>query len=228
MAALYDGRKFLVERFALASTPAISLTREAQRDSETKALVAGVTEGVQGFAPLAFVGPELDQVSDIVGGNKLKDKSFLLDRVENNFTTDQYSVVHFATHGTFSSDFRKSYLLTYDDKLTMGRLEGVLNQQNGLDLLVLSACQTAAGDDRAALGLAGVAIQAGAATALASLWSISDEGTARLIPEFYRNIYEKGMSKAHGLQEAQIRLLKDPRFEHPVFWAPYLLIGNWT
>ena len=67
-----------------------------------------------------------------------------------------------------------------------------------------------------------------AATALATLWSISDEGTSRLIPEFYRNIYEKGMSKAVGLQEAQVRLLKDPRFQHPVFWAPYLLIGNWT
>jgi len=226
MAALYDGEQFLIERYALASTPAISLTR-ANIDRERNALIGGITEGVQGFSPLSFVGPELEQVSQILQGPKLQDRSFGLANIQSKFSEADYSVVHFATHGLFSSDFRNSFLLAHDDKFTMSRLEQALGGQQGLDLLVLSACETAAGDDRAALGLAGVAIQAGAESALASLWSISDEGTAELIPVFYEHLYSGGKSKAESLRLAQIKLLRDPRFDHPVFWAPYILIGNW-
>ncbi len=227
MAALFDGSQFLIERYALASTPAINLTRSVGGMASSNALVGGVTEAVQGFAPLEYVKPELDNVSEILESPTLSDASFLLRNIEENFSSSEFSVVHFATHGQFSSDFRKSFILTYDDRLTIGHLEEVLRQQGALDLLVLSACQTAAGDDRAALGLAGVAIQAGAESALASLWSISDEGTATLIPEFYNQLYINGLTKAESLQRAQIKLLKNPRFDHPVFWAPYLLIGGW-
>ena len=196
-------------------------------EREKNALIGGVTEGVQGFYPLSFVGPELEQVSQILQGPKLQDQTFALANIQSKFSESDYSVVHFATHGLFSSDFRKSFLLAHDDKFTMSRLEQALSGQQGLDLLVLSACETAAGDDRAALGLAGVAIQAGAESALASLWSISDEGTAELIPIFYENLYSEGKSKAESLRQAQLKLLRDPRFDHPVFWAPYILIGNW-
>jgi CHAT domain-containing protein len=96
-----------------------------------------------------------------------------------------------------------------------------------LDLLVLSACSTAAGDDRAALGLAGVAIQSGAKSALASLWSISDEATASLMVSFYKSRKAGGETKARSLQTAQLALLRSPTYSHPSYWAPYLLIGNW-
>ncbi len=227
-AAFYDGESFLIERFALAATPAIRLTKASIEKQKISALIGGITHGVQGFSPLSFVGPELDEVASILDHPKMKNETFKFDQVEASFDNNQFSVVHFATHGTFSSDFRKSYILTYDDKLTMGRLEDALGDQTGLDMLVLSACETAAGDERAALGLAGVAIQAGASSALASLWAISDEGTASLIPTFYEGLYNDDLSKAKSLQRAQIKLLRDPQFNHPVFWAPYLLIGNWN
>jgi CHAT domain-containing protein len=97
-----------------------------------------------------------------------------------------------------------------------------------VELLVLSACQTASGDDRAALGLAGVAVKAGARSVLASLWFVNDQSTAALISELYRQLRESpSVSKARALQAAQIKMLNDRRYRHPCYWAPYLIIGNW-
>jgi CHAT domain-containing protein len=94
--------------------------------------------------------------------------------------------------------------------------------------LVLSACQTAAGDDRAALGLAGVAIKAGARSALATLWFVNDQSTSLLITEMYGQMRENpSISKARALQAAQVKLLSDRRYRHPCYWSPYLIIGNW-
>jgi CHAT domain-containing protein len=92
---------------------------------------------------------------------------------------------------------------------------------------VLSACQTAVGDERAALGLAGVAVKAGARSALASLWFINDESTALLVAEFYRQLALPANDKADALRGAQLTLLNDERYRHPAYWAPFLLIGNW-
>ncbi len=97
-----------------------------------------------------------------------------------------------------------------------------------MELLTLSACQTAAGDDRAALGLAGIAVKAGARSALASLWFVNDESSSMLIGSFYTNLHdEAGISKAKALQQAQVKLLNDPRYGHPCYWAPFQIIGNW-
>ena len=84
-----------------------------------------------------------------------------------------------------------------------------------------------AGDDRAALGLAGVAIKAGARSALASLWFVNDQSSTLLVTEFYRHLRQPGVTKARALQQAQLKMIGDNRFSHPGYWAPYLLIGNW-
>ncbi len=96
-----------------------------------------------------------------------------------------------------------------------------------LELLTLSACQTAAGDDRAALGLAGIAIKAGARSALASLWFINDKSSTILVSEFYRQLQTTMVSRARALQQAQLKLLDHPVYDHPVYWSPFLLINNW-
>jgi CHAT domain-containing protein len=96
-----------------------------------------------------------------------------------------------------------------------------------VELLTLSACRTAAGDERAALGLAGIAVKAGARSALATLWYINDQASSEMVAEFYRRLAEPDMSKARALQEAQRTLMRDPRYRHPGFWSPFLLIGNW-
>jgi CHAT domain-containing protein len=113
----------------------------------------------------------------------------------------------------------------------MNRLESSIGlrryQEDAVELLVLSACQTAAGDDRAALGLAGVALKAGARSALATLWFINDASTSELMTDFYRNLKMKGITKAQALQKAQIKMLSKEGYQHPAYWAPFLLIGNW-
>jgi CHAT domain-containing protein len=91
----------------------------------------------------------------------------------------------------------------------------------------LSACQTAAGDDRAALGLAGIAIKAGAQSAVATLWLINDAAAAEMMPAFYTALATPGMTKAKAMQKAQVTLLADSRFAHPSYWAAFMLIGNW-
>jgi CHAT domain-containing protein len=96
-----------------------------------------------------------------------------------------------------------------------------------IELLFLSACQTAMGDERAALGLGGVAVKAGARSALATLWHINDQASSLLVTEFYRQLAQPGTSKAQALRRAQLWMLTDLRYRHPGYWSPFLLIGNW-
>jgi len=231
MSALYDGRQFLIQRFAIATTPAIQLTQRAESaPPQENLLVGGLTKGVQGFSELPSVANELKTVESMYPGYAIQDEDFQLKTVEVELASQTFTAAHFATHGEFSSDHRKSFLLTYDDKLTMGRLQEALQRrgdQAPLDLLVLSACKTAAGDDRAALGLAGVAVQSGAKSVLASLWYVSDTATAELVESFYRGLKIEGTSKAESLRQAQVELLEQAQFRHPSYWAPYLMIGNW-
>lgn len=113
----------------------------------------------------------------------------------------------------------------------MDRLEQVLGyglaRDKPVELLTLSACQTAVGDDRAALGLAGVAVKAGARSALASLWFVDDSATSALMVKFYEFLRKPGTSKAEALQQAQLDLLSQRLFRHPAYWAAFLMIGNW-
>ena len=232
MSALHDGRQFLVEKYALATTPGISLTStQAIQRLDVEVLANGITEAVQGFAALPNVAEELRGIGVLYPTRLNQDNNFQLSSVERSMSEGQYSIVHIATHGQFDSDHRNSFLLTYDDKMTMNRLENVLNlrryQEEQIELLVLSACQTAAGDDRAALGMAGVALKAGAKSALATLWFINDASTSDLMQDFYRNLKTNGMTKAEALRQAQIKMLANPEQSHPAHWAPFLLIGNW-
>lgn len=140
--------------------------------------------------------------------------------------------MHIASHGQFDRNPNNTFLLTYDDKLTLDKLQSLLGfsqiRENSVELLTLSACQTAVGDERAALGLAGVAIKAGAKSALASLWFVNDESTSQLIVEFYRNLLNQPQwSRAKALQQAQQKLAATLAYQHPAYWAPFLLIGNW-
>jgi CHAT domain-containing protein len=139
--------------------------------------------------------------------------------------------VHIATHGKFERYPEDSFLLTFDDKLNMDQLNQLIGlyrfRDEPLELLTLSACETAAGDDRAALGLAGLAIKAGARSALATLWFINDEASSVLVAEFYRQLLDPTISKAVALQRAQMKLIQDPAYRHPTYWAPFLLLNNW-
>ncbi len=237
MAALHDGTKFLIERYAIAVTPGLTLMEPKPLKRENARLMAaGLTKAVtregQQFAALPNVTAEIANLQKLYGGMPLMDQAFSEGSVEKAVGDQPVSMVHIASHGEFSGDVRKTFVLTYDGTITLDGLERLLRpsqlRDQPIELLTLSACQTAAGDDRAALGLAGIAIKAGARAALATLWSVNDAASTKLISDFYGTLrHEPGVSKAKALQRAQIHLLADAPTSHPCLWAPYLIIGNW-
>jgi CHAT domain-containing protein len=162
---------------------------------------------------------------------QLLNENFVVQKMENQLKNEDYNIVHIASHGLVESNVKNTFVLAFDQKITMDRLAELVGlfrfRKAPLELLTLSACETAAGDDRAALGLAGVAVKAGARSALATLWFIDDAVTSDLIGEFYKQLQNPTLSKAQALQKAQVKILKDPRYQHPNFWAPFLLINNW-
>ena len=231
LSVLHDGERFLVERYALATTPGLSLVGVATAEPITRVLLNGITAPVQGFPPLPFVAEELESIQSTFPSRTYSNEAFVTATLEREIVAGGYSIVHMATHARFEADYRRSFLLAFDDVITMDRLEDVMGSQRftdrPVDLLVLSACQTAVGDERAALGLAGVAVKAGARSALASLWFINDESTALLVAEFYRQLAQPANDKADALRGAQLLLMNDERYRHPAYWAPFLMIGNW-
>jgi CHAT domain-containing protein len=232
MAALQDGRQFLVEKYATAITPGLNLIDPTPiRRENIKILAAGVTEASQGFPPLPEVAFELQNISKIFLSKLLLNQDFLVSNMETELKKEEFNIVHIASHGQFQGDVNETFVLAFDDKLTMDTLDkyaGFLQfRQTPLDLLALSACESAAGDDMAALGMAGVAVKAGARSALATLWFINDMASSLLIKEFYHQISNPSVSRAKALQQAQLSLAKDPRFDHPGYWSPFLLINNW-
>ena len=233
MAALHDGKQYLVEKYALAITPGLNLTdpRPINRKA-TKVLAVGVTEPVQGFPPLPYVEAELEAVKKVFPNDtELINGQFRLGTLEKELKEEPFTIVHIATHAQFGGDVQNTFLLTFDSKLTIGRLDEIVGvfkyRTEPLDVLTLSACETAEGDDRAALGLAGVAVKAGARSAVATLWNVDDQAAADLIAEFYRQLQEPSVSRATALRRAQVKILTDPRYEHASLWSPFLLINNW-
>jgi CHAT domain-containing protein len=232
MAALHDGGQFLIEKFAVATTPGLNLTDPKPIDrNKVRLLSSGLTRAVQGFPSLPFVEEEINAIRTLYQGDQLMNAEFSTPRLEQELRDRPYGILHIATHGWFASDTTQSYLLTYNGKLSIDELDRLIGlfryRKDPLELLTLSACQTGTGDDRSALGLAGVAIKAGARSALATLWFINDEASATLVSEFYRELRNPKLSKAQALQHAQQKLLADPVYEHPAYWSPFLLLNNW-
>lgn len=243
MTALYDGSKFLVQNYAVAMTPSLGLTDLAAAErQQLRALAVGLTQPTTvndiPFATLNYVEAELDAIQALLPRSlELKDESFTLTQFEQALTANTYPIIHIATHGKFSAEAENAFLVTGDNltqtepKLTLTVLDDLIRQKSSrtpVELLVLSACQTATGDDRAALGLAGIAAQAGAKRVLASLWSINDQATTRLIEQFYQGLLNQNLTQAQALQTAQQALINSgERAAHPGYWSAFVLIGNW-
>ena len=232
MAALHDGSTFLINKFAVALTPGITLTDPRPLNREkVRFLAMGLTKAVQGFPSLPYVAEEVETIRSLYSADQLMNQDFRAGRLEQELRDGRYGILHIATHGKFSTSVNDSFLLTFDEKMTMSTLDQLIGlfrfREDPLELLTLSACQTGVGDDRAALGLAGVAIKAGARSALATLWFINDEASAELVSEFYRQLRDPKLSKAQALQIAQQKLLADRVYEHPAYWSPFLLLNNW-
>ena len=231
-AALHDGDQFLIDKYAIATTPGLNLTdpQPLQREN-LNVLAVGLSESVQGFPPLPHVGSELDSIHGLYRGEQLIDHEFTDPALERVVKENQFNIVHIASHGQFKSESENTFILMFDNKLSVERLNQLVGQfkyrDKPLELLTLSACETAAGDDRAALGLAGIAIRAGARSALGTLWLINDKASSLIVTEFYQQLKNPSNSRAAALQRAQLECIDDKRYSHPYYWSPFLLVNNW-
>lgn len=239
MSALHNGQQYLIQQYAIATTPSLQLTAPKPLNKKSlKAMILGLTQsskiGDQYFDALEYVDQEIQQISALIpGSQQLRNEEFTHDRMLQEMIDRTYPIVHIATHAEFGPEPEDTFLvLGNNQKLAINDFDRLVRSVAGprdvIELLTLTACQTAAGDERAALGLAGVAIQAGAKSVLASLWSINDEATAQISARFYQELLNSDLSKAEALRAAQIELItKGGKFAYPTYWAPFILIGNW-
>lgn len=233
IASLYDGKEYLIEKYNLALTPGLQLLTSRSLTSDTlKTVAGGLTKSRQGFSALPNVQREISEIASLIPSEILLDRDFTRDRFKAQVATQPYPIVHLATHGQFSSRSEDTFLLTWDERINVQDLDQLLQtrdftEDTPIELLILSACQTAAGDNQAALGLAGVALRSGARSTLATLWSVRDDSTAELMTQFYQALKTPGTTKAKALRQAQLKLLQNPKYQHPFYWSAFVLVGNW-
>ncbi len=242
MGVLYDSKQqeYLIQKqYALVLLPSFQVFELQTTPTALKVLGAGISEELQ-VENKSFVGlnvtEELANIQNSIPSSILLNSEFTQPNIQKNLDTGDFSVVHLATHGNFSSNPEETYIVVYDSDAANGsllkarELDKLLRQsdkQKPIELLVLSACETAEGDERATLGLAGLAIRAGARSTLATLWQVSDQSTIKLMERFYQELSIPGTSKAMALHRAQQALLNDPNYQTPYYWSPYVLVGNW-
>ena len=237
MSALHDGEKYLLEDYSIALTPGLQLLApQSLQQQPLVALVGGLSKSRGGYEALPNVTLEVETVRITTSNSKvLINEQFTNPAFQNKVSGVPFPIVHLATHGKFGSTAEETFIVTWDGKVNVNDLStslktAELSQDNSLELLVLSACETAAGDDRSALGLAGVAVRSGAKSTIATLWKVNDESSTALMSAFYEQLVktkETGISKAEALRRAQIKILKESKYASPYYWGAYVLLGNW-
>lgn len=235
MAALYDGEQYAIEKYNIALTPGLQLLPSQNLETKKlKAVVAGVSESNQGFSALPGVREEVTNISEQFASRLLLDQDFTDANLQQQLQKTDAPIVHLATHGQFSSDPEDTFIITWNDRIQVNEFANLLrNREAGkikpIELMVLSACQTASGDTKAALGMAGIAVRSGARSTLATLWSVKDQSTTLLMNEFYQDLVqsESSINKAESLRQAQLALINSEDFSHPFYWSPFVLVGNW-
>jgi CHAT domain-containing protein/predicted negative regulator of RcsB-dependent stress response len=236
MGVLNDGEDFLIEKYNLAIAPGLQLLQpnaspSSDRFQDLKVFLGGLSDARNNFPALPNVQVEITDLATVVETpSVLLNEQFTQQNVAEKLRDYPASVVHLATHGQFSSDAEKTFLLAWDGQINVKTLDQVLKERltaTPLELLVLSACQTAQGDEQAILGLAGMAVRSGAQSTLGTLWPINDRSTAEWMVQFYQNL-AAGQEKAEALRNAQLSFLNSPNYDHPYYWAPFILVGQWN
>ncbi|WP_392478428.1 CHAT domain-containing protein [Nostoc sp. C110] len=257
MAALHDGKGFLVEKYSIGLMPSISLTNTLYKDiKKSQILALGVSQSTQGQEPLPAVPLELSTlVSKLWQGKLLLDKQATLENLKTIRRQQPFGIIHMATHADFTTGaLSNSYIQLWEDKLRLNQLRQLRLNEPEVEMLVLSACRTALGDEESELGFAGLAVLAGVKTSVASLWSVNDAGTAALMTKFYQNLRTAPI-KAEALRQAQVAMAKgqiyvkngqleglgvlgnlslptnsadegEQLLTHPYYWSGFTMVGN--
>ncbi|MGB7439980.1 MAG: CHAT domain-containing protein [Coleofasciculaceae cyanobacterium] len=233
MAALYDGKQYLIEKYSIALTPSLQLLEpRSLKQVQLQSLIGGLSKARSGFSPLPSVAQEIKQISSKIPSQVLLNEQFTRAALEDQINNSSVAVVHLATHGRFSSNPEDTFLLAWDERLNVNTLSQLLKtreqtNKQPIEFLVLSSCQTATGDKRAALGLAGLAVRSGVRSTIATLWYVDDQSTAEIMVKLYHNLLQTDSNRAEALRQAQLSLLKQEKYQHPYYWASIVLIGNW-
>ncbi|MEM8613548.1 MAG: CHAT domain-containing protein [Cyanobacteria bacterium P01_H01_bin.105] len=231
--ALHDGNQYLIEKYSVAISSGLQLLEtQSLEPDQLSLLLGGLTESRQGFSALPAASFEVEQIMAQVPAKLLLNQNFTQVNLQTQIPQVASSIVHIITHGQFSSSQEDTFILAWDKKIKTEDLSKIiqtrqLSTTGPIELLVLSACQTAASDKRAGLGLAGLALRSGARSTLASLWSVDDQSTAELMIKFYNALSLSKTTKADALRQAQLALLQQKSYQHPFFWAAFVIVGNW-
>jgi len=259
MAALHDGEQFLVEKYSLGTIPSVSLTNSTYETLKNSQVLGMGASQFQSLRPLPAVPVELEVITQqLWSGKPFLNEQFTLNNLKTHSRSQPFEIVHLATHADFQSgDASNSYIQLWDTQLRFDQIRqmGWYNPPQ-VELLVLSACNTAVGDVEVELGFAGLAVQAGVKSALASLWLVNDEGTLALMSGFYEQLSKPEVTiKAEALRRAQIAMLQgkirlengklqgleqlgeiplppdmaargNQKLSHPYYWAAFTMIGS--
>lgn len=230
-AALHDGQRFLVERYAVATSPGLTvLSGSPGARPAPKLLLAGLSKPRGGYEALPGVEQEVRGLHAQFDSLLLLDEDFKVAPFSQRLAEGGYGAVHIASHGEFEGEAGKTYVMAYDGDIRLDDLEALLKSSRrsaeGLDLLAFSACQTAAGNDRAPLGFSGMAIRARARSVVGTLWQVNDQAAQAIMAAFYRHWLAEGLGKAEALRRAQLEGLRGPGMQHPFYWSPFILVGD--
>ena len=252
-AALHDGQQFLIEKYSVSIMPSLSITNTDYVDLRGANVLAMGASQFANQDPLPAVPIELETItSKLWQGDAFLNETFTIDTLKQQRSQQAFEIVHFATHGEFSGAPNNSFIQFWQDKVQLNEMNQLELGDGRTHLLVLSACRTAFGDEQAELGFAGLAVQAGVASALGSLWSVSDQGTLGLMTGFYAKL-ETEKTKVGALRKAQLEMLlgkikvEDNQLitsdltiplppelfqestvdlSHPYYWSSFTLVGN--
>ncbi len=257
LSALNDGESFIVEQFAIVTLPSLAMHNAVREHGEKQArtLLAGLSkpdgaaidqlpdylleklsnekmqrEELIEELSLPSVEKEISTVAEQDKSTTLLNDQFTVSALKSDIETGQYNKVHIASHGYFGRNAKESFIMAYDQNLSLldfkSSLEADSLKLEPIELLTLSACKTAEGDDRMLLGFSGLAVKSNVLSAVGSLWSINDDATMEFMKLFYDGL-NRSLDKAQAMREAQMIMIKNKKFRHPFFWSPFILIGNW-
>ncbi|MFN6497008.1 MAG: CHAT domain-containing protein [Nostoc sp. DedQUE01] len=233
MSALYDGKQYLVEKYAVALSVGLQLLDPKPLvEQRLVALTAGLTQPpleFSQFPQLLGIKSQFEGITKAgVSTTILLDGDFKKKNLESEIAASSFNIVHLATQCQYSSRLKDTFILDFDGQINVKDFDTLFRSQSKtvVELLVLTACQAALGDNHAAIGLAGAAVRAGARSTLASLWQIDDKSTAIFMIFFYRELNNGKITRAEAVNRAQLKLLKHPNYKAPSFWAAYVLCEN--
>lgn len=244
ISVLYDAKReeYLVQkRYAIALTPGLNLFElNPLKREQLNILAAGISEDRtvenRKFKAIAHVEQELEGIHTFFASKskRLLNSDFTAATLQQQIDTSKFTIIHLATHGAFSADPEATYILTFDRLIKSYDWNNLLKATSQttlkpIDLLVMSACETAKGDHRATLGLAGIAVRTGAQSTISSLWKVNDQATATLMVNLYSELSKPNVTRSEALHRAQQALFNDSSFQYqePFFWAAFVLVGNW-